>query len=68
MYYAPLAPQFWGEKLRKSPPELGDLGGEIASAANQTTYVYTVAPESRLLGDLKLAISTANLPDKLKHC
>ena len=43
MYYAPLAPQFWGEKLRKSPPGLGDLGGEIASAANQTTYVYTVA-------------------------
>jgi len=36
-------PQFWGETEVQSPPNLGDLGGEIAGKSLETTYVYTVA-------------------------
>jgi hypothetical protein len=43
LHFAPLAPQFWGELEPQSPPELGDLGGKIASLTNQKTCVYTVA-------------------------
>ncbi len=27
LYFAPLAPQFWGGTISQSPPILGDLGG-----------------------------------------
>jgi hypothetical protein len=43
LHFAPLAPQVWGEPELQSPPELGDLGGKIASFSNQRTCVYTVA-------------------------
>src|SRR5919199_5980774 len=43
LHFAPLAPQIWGEPELQSPPELGDLGGNLASYTNQRTCVYTVA-------------------------
>ncbi len=43
LHLAPLAPQLWGEPEFQSPPELGDLGAEKVSDANQRTCVYTVA-------------------------
>jgi hypothetical protein len=35
-YFAPLAPQFWGEPDSQSPPELGDLGGEKDLCVHRT--------------------------------
>ncbi len=32
---------------------MGDLGGEIASATNQTTYVYTVDAEGGYVAEIK---------------